>query len=261
MKYIILLISLSAIAILNSCGHHNMPGFDFSKFENTEAEQLAIAVENDDSAEVSLIISKNPTIVNYQDPQSGYSLIFLAVVNRKHNALVALLQNGADIRLKSYDDSSDVLMTFCKGYQETECDTFALSWLLRYKPNLKSYRYDSQGNKISLLSKAASSYMCLDVIKMLVSVGVDPNYYPNNEQDDSPLAAALIQDRLDIVDFLLLEKKVSVPQYCLIRQNKIGPDSISFKELLLEKDYSRNPNLEAKKNEILSYIEILTDTL
>ena len=96
---------------------------------------------------------------------------------------------------------------------------------------------------------------------MLVSVGVDPNYYPNNEQDDSPLAAALIQDRLDIVDFLLLEKKVSVPQYCLIRQNKIGPDSISFKELLLEKDYSRNPNLEAKKNEILSYIEILTDTL
>lgn len=249
------IVSIGMILLLPSCGHEYLPGFDFTSFNGTPVEELAKAVEDDDAAAISSFVKENPGLVDYQETEFGHSVLFLAVVNQKYNAVKSLLDNGASLSVKSYSDSSDVLMTLCNGYGDTECDTVMLNLLLKYSPDLRSIHYDSQGNGIPLLRTAAKSGMCIVFIKTLVAAGADINYLPNNEADDSPIAAALMQDRLDLVKYFLIEEQAKVPAYCFIRSEKTGPDSITVTRLLNEQDYSRDPKQQKLKQEILTYLQ------
>lgn len=254
-KFTIFIIRIGLILFVTSCGHEYLPGFDFTSFYGTPVEELAKAVEDDDAAAISAFVKENPGIVDYQETEYGHSVLFLAVVNQKYNAVKALLDNGASLTMKSYSDSSDVLMTLCNGYGDTECDTVMLNLLLKYSPDLRSVHYDSQGNRIPLLRTAAKSGMCIVFIKTLVAAGADIDYLPNNEADDSPIAAALMQDRLDLVKYFLIEEQATIPAYCFIRSEKTGPDSITVTRLLNEQDYSRDPKQEKLKQEILTYLQ------
>jgi ankyrin repeat protein len=242
--------------LITSCNQSYLPGFDFASFEETPVEDLAEAVENDDPEDVTAFVVQNANLIDYQDSEFGHTLLFLAVVNHKFSAAKALLDHGADLSVKSFSDSSNVLMTLCSGYSDETCDTAMLSLLLHYNPDLNSYRYDSQGNQISILFESSQrALVCLSFIKMLVRNGADVNYWPQNRAELSPVAAALLVNRLDIVRYYLIDCKAEVPSYVTLRPEREGVNTpISITQMLNEQDYSRDPAQQRIKGEILTYL-------
>lgn len=259
MRRTILQLILIVIVLLKatSCSNNYLPGFDFDSFDETPAAELADAVEADDTEKIQEILKQNKSVVDYQEPKFGHSLLFLAVVNNKYNAARALLDNGARTDLKSFTDSSDVLMTICEGYNDNLCDTAMLNLLLRYKPNVNSHCYSSGRSKITILFKASErTFMCLSFIKTLVDNGADVNYWPENNPALSPIASAMLMSRLDIVHFYLIDCKANIPQYVTLRPGKDDIKTpITITQMLNEHDYSNDPKRQKLKLDILNYLK------
>lgn len=254
MAAIFRLFFLIGVLAFSSCGNKYLPGFDFASFDDTPAEELASAVEKNDPAQIIEAVNRDPKSLNYRDAKFGHSLIFLAVANNKYEAAQTLLALGCEVSFRSYTDSSDVLMVLATGYYNSSCDTQMLNLLVSHGASLSTYDYDTQGKKISALRRAVRSNKCFMFVDRLIEYGADVDYRPNGEADDSPVVAAVMQDRLDIAKYLLIERKAQVPEYCFIRSEAAGPDSITVTRLLNEQDYSRDPKQQKRKEEILAYL-------
>ncbi len=239
-----------------SCSEGYLPGFDFNSFEATPVEELADAVEADDPDAIAEFLLQNKKLIDYQEQEFGHSVLFLAVVNHKYNAVKSLLGHGASISLKDYSDSSDVLMTLCKGYGDNECDTTMLGILLQDNPDLRTFCYDSQGNRITLLCKASDSmFGCMSFIQMLVSAGADVNYNPENKPDCSPVCAALLVDRLDLARYYLIDCKAEVAEYLFLRPQGDARVPVTITQFLNEQSYASDPKQQQLKEEILAYLK------
>lgn len=242
---------------LISCDGRYLPGFNFRSFDATPAEGLAKAVEADDYDAVTNTIKANPSIIDFQDDKYGHSLIFLAVVNQKYEAAKALLDNGADISIKDYSDSADVLMTICAGYMENKCDTKLLELLLKYNPDMNSVQYFQTDRPVSLLSTAISSDMCIPFIDQLIESGADVNYTPSGKASGTPVSTAVLYKRLDVAYYLLNKKNALVPEYCTLRPDKGDYLPITITQILLENDYSSDSEQQEYKEKILAHLKAL----
>ncbi len=250
-------ISLFLLAItVFACGRSYLPGFNFRSFDDTPVEELARAVEDNDAEAIEEFLAANPDLIDYQEQKFGHTLLFLAVVNGKRDAAESLLENGSDLLIKGYSDSSDVLMTLCEGYGDNECDTGMLNLLLKYHPNLDTYCY-IRGTKIPLLCKAASSiFRCKLFIETLVNTGADVNYNPDNVVGLSPVLEALYLDRLDLAHYFLVDCKAIIPDTLFLRPHTdTSKIPVSITMLLNEQDYSKEPQQQKLKQEILDYVK------
>lgn len=250
-------ILVTAVLLVSSCRKEYLPGFDFASFDNTPAEELAYAVENNDPFQIVKAIESDPQSLNYREPEFGHSLLFLAVANNKYEAARTLLEQGCEISYRSYTDSSDVLMVLSTGYYNSTCDTQMLNLLVSYGASLSTYDYDTQGKKIGALRRAVGSNKCFLFVDRLIECGADINFRPNGDAEDSPVVAALMQDRLDMARYLLIERKAQVPEFCFIRSEATGPDSITVTRLLNEQDYSDNKQQQKRKEEILEFLKTI----
>lgn len=250
-----ILLNFIVMVMLCSCGESYLPGFSFNLFEGTPAENLADAVEDDDYYAVLAALKSNKNIIDYQEGEFGHSLIFLAVVNGKYDAAKALLEQGANLSLKSYSDSADVITTLSNGYYTSDCDTQMLNLLLKYSPNLYTLSYTERGDSISLLSTAISSGTCLTYISALINAGVDVNYTPDRTADGSPVSVAILGDRLDVAYFLLVEMRAAVPEYCALRPHGDEHVPITITQMLSEQDYSNDPDKMVYKDKIIEYLK------
>lgn len=239
------------------CRDGYLPGFNFRSFDNTPVADLAKAVEDNDPEAIEEFLSAHPDLIDYQDNKFGHTLLFLAVVNGKRQAAETLLEHGSDLLIKDYSDSADVLMTLCEGYGTNECDTGMLNLLLRYNPDMQTYCYSDQGDKVPLLFRASQSmFTCKLFIEMLVNSGADVNYNPDNVIGLSPVCGTLMLDRLDLARYFLIDCKAEIPDTLFLRphtdDHKI-PVSITM--LLNEQDYSKEPQQQKLKQEILDYVQ------
>lgn len=236
------------------CNDAYMPGYDFKLFQDTPAQEVAEAVEADDYDEVLEALSNAPAALDYRESKYGRSVIFLAVINGKEEATRALLDSGADISIRSSSDSSDVLMSLCKGNVEN-CDTRMLTLLPSKSPDMFSYRLVNEQDRASLLCTAISSQICLEFIQALIQGGADVNYTPDHRASDTPVSIAILNERLDVARFLLMEAHADVPEYCTMRPSKDDHIPITVSQMLTEQDYSQNAEKEKLKEEILGYLQ------
>ena len=80
--------------------------------------------------------------------------------------------------------------------------------------------------------------------------------YGKNEH--AILSTAALTGKLDILKYLLIDKKAPIPDFVAIRQpgNK-SKKKITISDLLNENDYTNEPGREKLKNEILKYLQAL----
>ncbi len=237
-----------------------LPGFDFKLFNNTAAADLATAVENENIAEIESILKSKKTTVDFAEPKFGHTLLMLAAANNRKQAAEKLLQMGADPNKLDNEGNLNALYIACSTYAEG-CETDILQLLIanhgnvnkpcRKKISGKSGK-DRFSEKTPLMLAAEGD--CLEKVKTLVNAGADINASTGFDGHGA-ITSALVQDKLQTVRYLIIEKHTQIPKYCYIRD--FDPEKIerlTVSDMLNEQDYTGDPELEKLKQEILTYL-------
>src|SRR5688572_1013143 len=91
------LLLLSCVDRDKTVDKSNLPGKDYRLFQNTPAWELAKAVQDEDEDKISLIVAKEPSLINYQEPKYGNTLLKLTVMNQQLKPFKILLEKKADV--------------------------------------------------------------------------------------------------------------------------------------------------------------------
>lgn len=244
-----------------------LPGFDFKLFDNTEAVKLAEAVKNENLNDIERIAKKNKTLLDFHDPKFGHTLLMLAVANNLKKSTKKLLELGADPNKKStpienlsVDIDTPMFIACSKIYKKNFCDTTILKMLIKYGGDVNAHRIVKFVNadykiKETLFTEATKSD-CLPVIELLINSGIDINDY-SYENGHGPIVNTIIQDNLRILKFLIIEKKIKIPNYVFVRHAyKNDPRvELTLDEFLNEQKYDVDSDNFRIRNEILEYLK------
>jgi hypothetical protein len=236
-----------------------LPGFDFSLFSNSPAKKLANAVESQDTAAINSILKEDYVDVNFSESKFGNTLLTLAVINNKNLSVLKLLAMGADPNKRANDNSSAFLNACAFAYDLKNPDPM-LRLLIEHGADVNSIRTDTTndqfGNKKHFRTtplQLLCMYGTLSEVKLIVEYGANSTYFGGNEH--SILSTAALAEKWDIVKYLLIEKKVPVPDYVVIRQpGNRSEKKITLSDILQEHDYSKDPEQQKLKDEILRYL-------
>jgi len=236
-----------------------LPGFDFALFSNSPAKKLAKAVESEDTTGINAILKENYVDVNYSEAKFGNTLLTLAVVNNKNLSVLKLLEVGADPNKRANDNSS-ALLNACAFAYDLKDPEETLRLLIEHGADVNSIRTDTTndqfGNKKYFRTtplQLLCMYGTLSEVKLIVEYGANLTYFGGYEH--SILSTAALAEKWDIVKYLLIEKKVPVPDYVVVRQPGTRSEKkITLADILQEHDYSKNPEQQKLKEEILRYL-------
>lgn len=196
-----LLLSCSNINRDKPVDKSEISGRDYRLFQNTQAWELAKAVQDEDVTKIDRIVSENSKIINYQDPKYGNTLLKLTVMNQQLKSFKALLERRADVHIHNTFDGTSSLIEACNSkYYDI---TFA-QMLVEYGANVNDVETGErrQGNRTRLTPLiAASKTGNLDLVKYLISKGADINY--QNEFGQSALSASVMINKYEISYYLL----------------------------------------------------------
>lgn len=208
MKAMILQIIFSCLLL--SCSNINrdkpvdksdLTGRDYRLFQNTPAWELAKAVQDEDEKKINEIVAKEPSLINYQEPKYGNTLLKLTVMNQQVKSFKALLERKADVSIHNTFDGTSALIEACglKDY-----DIKFSQMLIEYGANVNDVeigeRREGNSTRFTPLIEASQSGI-LELVKLLVSKGANINY--RNEFNQSALSESVIQEKYEVSLYLL----------------------------------------------------------
>ena len=245
---------------LAACQTDYAPGFNFELFKNTPAIRLARAVEKDDTAAITKVMAETSISVDYEESKFGHTLLLLAVINNKELAVDKLLDMGADPNKRAFDDSSP-LISACAHESNLKNPRKLLLLLIKYGADVNAVQVDTtydQFGKRKNTRMTPLRALCvggsLESVKVLVENGANLNAYEKNEH--AILSTAVLSGKLDIVKYLMIDKKAPIPGYVIIRQpGTKGERKMTITDLLNEDEYKENSSKENLKQEILAYLK------
>ncbi len=210
---------ISFYSTISSCqvNKHDLRGWDFRLFQDTEAWSLAKAVRDQDTMQIEKQIKGRSIPVDFQEEVYGQSLLHLAVENELVNSSKKLLSLGAN---PNHTDISngDTPMHNSVGYHCETDDTTILALLIKYggDPNGLNavINIPGRGGSRSVLFEAASKYTAINRIKYLVEKGADVNFV--NSGGWSVIANCLISKNYDVVLYLLQSGKLQYKDVAFI---------------------------------------------
>jgi ankyrin repeat protein len=252
------------IFLFVSCDGY-LPGFNFESFKGTEAYELAIAVKNENVKKIEKIVKDNNNLINYLDPKFGHSLLMLSVANDLEKSVNKLLELGANPNKKSkpaFGINSEVttaVFIACNKIYKKNCKTDILEILIK-----KGGRINDKIDVIYLNAKyitretplmIATKSNCIELVKKVIELGADINDY-NYINGKGPLSNCIIYDNLDILEYLVIERKAKIPNYIFVRpaHNNTPRQEITLIEFLNEQKYPENSKNEDSKKKIINYI-------
>jgi ankyrin repeat protein len=235
------------------------PGFDFGLFINTSAGHLANAVEKEDTAAIAKFVLKDNVPVDYKEKKFGNSLLMLAVENNKELSVAKLLELGADPNVRAFDNTSPFLIA-CAYAFNLKNPSKMLLLLINSGADVNSVQIDTtldQFGRKKNFKATALRLLCLhgnlESVKVLVEHGSSLDVYGENEA--AILSTAVLSGKLDIVKYLMINRKASIPEFVVIRQPGTKSEKkMTISDLLNENDYKGNLNKEQLRNEILVYL-------
>jgi hypothetical protein len=96
----------------------------------------------------------------------------------------------------------------------------------------------------------------LNQVKLLFGAGVKLDYYPK-DGNGSIITISCINPKLDIMRYLLIEKKAPIPEYAVIREKgAINEREISLRELIMERQELKDSHQQEVENEILEFLKL-----
>lgn len=259
------------LCTLNACSaqsnHSNMDRRDIKIFCQTPCWGLAKAIDDNDVVAINHIIKSDTTLLNYQEPILGISLLQRAVGIRHFESTKLLLQLGANPNVKSYIGYTPIYEALGDGWYSSiiEEDSSILNLLLQYgaDPNI-IFDSSSDGetvdvieNKTSPLIFAVGHSSGANKIHSLLEYGADINY--RTPLGTTPSIEALRMKKIEIAHLLIVDNhaNISEPYY----YNKIGSaevDTLNPKypiELLLNLVYDIPSHEYTLKQEIIQVFQ------
>jgi hypothetical protein len=174
-------------------------GDDYRLFQDTPAWELAKAVQDEDEEKITEILSKDPKLINIQEPRFGTTLLIKTIVNQQFKPFEILLKNKADVHIHATYEGSTALIYACdsKYYDIKFAET-----LLKYGANVDDVQTDieKQGKTRTPLMVACRTGV-LELVELLVKNGANVNYQNGFKQ--SALSMSSIQNKYSIVLYLL----------------------------------------------------------
>lgn len=103
-------VSIFFMLFSNEHGHGELRGNDYDLFKETPAWELAKAIKDCDTYKMEELIIKNPTIIDYQEPKYGNTLLMMTIMNQQYKQFRLLLDNNADVNIHDFTTGSTALM-------------------------------------------------------------------------------------------------------------------------------------------------------
>lgn len=254
------------VIIFSSCQEQNfvsMPGFDFALFKSTPAEELARAIEKEDTSKIKEIIAKDNTVINYQDLRFGTNLLSVAMINQKFISMNYLLAVGADPNIKSKIDGATTLTNFCEFNYLFNNSSDILKLLIRHGADVNTERIWQEkqwNNETKEFHETALQTLChwgsIDLVKILVDNGARLDSYPINGES-SLIYFAINNSKLDILEYLLIEKKVPVPDYVTIDKYTPEKSKVNLRQMIVTRGQHQVKDKQQQQIEdkILSFLQ------
>ena len=210
------------ILLLSSCREikvdkSNLRGWDYRLFQDTPAWELAKAVQDGRVGRIKSIIQEDSTLINYQEPRFGETLLMLAIWNDDYKSFITLLENNANVNIyDTYDGTSAIILT-C----EYNLGVKYVQKLLEYGANPNDIEVGERraGNNTRYTPlRGAVENGNIETVKLLLQAGADVNYY--DEFGTCALKQAAYLDYNKIV-LLLIENNAYYDRP--ISKNRFGP--------------------------------------
>ena len=214
----ILSFTVLVIMFLSSCSNKvDYLGSDYRLFKNTEAWELAKAVQEQDT----LLISSYSSIVpiDFKEPKFGQTLLMLAVQNGLVNSVEKLLQLGADPEISRFLDGKTTTILAA----DVNTSSVFIEKVLNYGGNPNSMA--KVDTVVSPLIEASGSN--LENVRLLIMAGADINYKTNSQQ--TPLLAALTNKKVEIVSYLLAQPNINIDNVTIYQED--GDSTLAVKWL------------------------------
>jgi hypothetical protein len=256
---------ICTIVILNFSRCHpqsTAPGYEFSNFDNTPLFELANAVKNEDTNAILSIIKKGTINVNYFDPRYHQPLLTLSIWHDKIQSTTKLLKLGADPNVRSPNDSMTPFLMACSLPPDYDNKELVLRLLIKYGADVNTTQHYTEklsNNLTHRVKTCALFYICyngtLSEMKLLIDNGADLTKFPKNGPE-SLICQAVLNTRLDILRYLLIDKKLPIPDYCVIRDGRTANEKkIGLRQLILERQEIKNSYQQELENEILIFLK------
>lgn len=260
MKYFIVV-----FIFLITCGCSKpISGFDFDLFKGNATRDLANAVKSESKGRINEVLRESAISPDIREPKYGHTLLMLAVANNLKKSVRYLLEAGADPNIRSNETEGDLttpMFIACNHiYKKKICDLDILELLIAYKGNVNdslpmvfaNANYTVANRPLLEACKSG----CLDMVKLLVNKGADINQYDYSE-GDGPISYAIIFDNLEILKYLIIEKKIKIPKYCCVIQayNESPRVEKTIQESLMSKKYKDGSKEFRLREDILNYLK------
>ena len=279
----ILYISLLGLFTFSSCdsfiNKNELWEFDYRLFRDTPAWKLAEAANDGDTLEMGSILKSNPSLIDYQEPTYGRTLLMMCILNQRRvtfpfsiisntgfdgpfnkgqkNVFDFLLKHGASVNIVSKIDGVTAMLLAC--FSDSYNIDFVRALLqsgadVNYvQPFYNSFHEND--NRTALLNAVKCNKM--ELVKLLVEHGADINFI--NAYNKSPLSESISSDGLDITMYLLYHGADYKLPVSTIGENEIENSEDTTKITLVEQlryfTFPINSDSYNKKKKIIAFLK------
>ncbi|HNP31804.1 MAG TPA: hypothetical protein PKN96_00775 [Flavobacterium sp.] len=249
MKKIILFFMLGVV--LNSCALNlEQEKYNFDNFKETPLWELAQAVRADDADKIKEILKNKKLNVDLKEHRFNQTLLNLAIINKKRNAFLELLNADANPNeLIGIPVDSTPFVESINNMQN--CDLYFVENMLKHgaNPNLEIKNPTPEyifANSFPLLAAIGNHNEngsdCLSLYELLINSGADINCcykQPESSLCEGVLAKALTLNKMETLRYFVIEKKINIPDTVIIfgEGDKTTQKAYGLREVLNSEDY------------------------
>jgi ankyrin repeat protein len=246
---------LFALAALYGC---ILNKYRFEYFSNTKANELAKATRKEDSEEINRILDANPELLNFIEPQYGYNLLMVSVLEGKNKSIIALLNHGADPNLKNTKSGMSAFHMSCDKFGEDR-DLEIVKLLINNGANINEpIKYNRNDGiycvtPLDLSVDISSQEQRDELFYFLIDSGADIDFICT-DSTEMLFRSCMMKERMDLAKFLILEKNCLIPKI-VYRSGANSEDEEDIIEYLEEKEFSKGSKNDSIRMELLEHFK------
>jgi len=235
-KILGVIISLFILSLFSACsGDLNFR--DIRIFRNTEAWELAKAVDKEDTGKITRVAARNPAALDLLDPIHGMTLLFWAIGMEKYDSAEALLKAGADPDIIStYEGGTALYRAAGFSFVSANKDSKFVELLLAYgaDPNI-GFVGNIRNNtpEIGTTPLMQSIGVGIEKTKALVNAGADINFKTESGRTAAIKAlmsagAGAVNEMKLYAHYLIADKKACITNSYFSIFNFLGDNPSEF---------------------------------